>query len=250
MLKAVLLDLDNTMVLFDEMTFYNRYFEKLCRCFGDILPADAFTDLVLRSTISLGENNGDMSNRRFFLKTFMKDRREPAAHIWKRFMAFYETTYDEIAVEVSVPEGLNDVLDRLQKRAFKLVLASNPIYPRVALEKRMAWAGIATHRFQLVTHIENMSFVKPRPGYYRQVCEMIDTPPERCLMVGNDPVNDMAAASAGLKTFLTTDVGAVDYSSLQLTVAENVQRPTVPEPDFTGPFADVIKAVEDLKPET
>jgi FMN phosphatase YigB (HAD superfamily) len=247
MLKAVLLDLDNTMVLFDEITFYKRYFEALSRCFADFCPADELMDRVLKATMALGQNEGGMSNSRFFLNVFMEGRPEPEAEIWARFLTFYENNFDKIAVNASGPDALQAVLDRLQEAGLRLVLASNPIYPKVALEIRMAWAGIEKDRFCLTTHIENMSYVKPRTGYYRQVCEMIAVPPEECLMVGNDPVNDMAAATAGLKTFLTTDGGVVDYSSLQLTVGEKNQPPSPPEPDYIGTFAEVARTVEKLR---
>jgi len=45
----------------------------------------------------------------------------------------------------------------------------------------------------LVTHIENMSFCKPRIEYYLEICWKIDEPPEACLMVGNDPINGATA---------------------------------------------------------
>jgi hypothetical protein len=36
-------------------------------------------------------------------------------------------------------------------------------------------------------------------------------------MVGNDPVNDMCAVRAGIKTYLTTDGEVMDYASLPVS---------------------------------
>jgi hypothetical protein len=43
MLKAVLTDLDNTLVLFDEVPFHQRYFDKLGRCFADLFSPEDMT---------------------------------------------------------------------------------------------------------------------------------------------------------------------------------------------------------------
>jgi FMN phosphatase YigB (HAD superfamily) len=128
----------------------------------------------------------------------------------------------------------------------KLVVASNPIFPVIALEERMAWAGIDKAGFDLLTHIENMSYVKPRVEYYLQICEIIGVAPTDCLMVGNDPVNDMVAGAGGMNTFLTTDVGDIDYSSVTLTHDAPTELPHIPPPDFSGPFSDVTGVVGEL----
>jgi FMN phosphatase YigB (HAD superfamily) len=246
MLKAVLLDLDNTMVLYDEPTFYRRYFSRICRAFADILRPDEFQARVLRATMALLHNNGEMSNRRFFLERFLLEQGHRGDEIWRRFMDFYHTEYDRIEVEPIVPSGLDHVLGALQERGLKLVVASNPIFPLLVQEKRMAWGGVDRYHFDLVTSIENMSFVKPRVEYYLQICEKIGEAPADCLMVGNDPVNDMVAAKAGIKTFLTTEAGKIDYTSLALTGDKPGRTDPIPPPDFTGPFAEVIGAVRRL----
>ena len=53
MLNAVLFDLDNTLVLFDETAFYGRYFGKLADFFADLLPPPQMQERVLRATRSL-----------------------------------------------------------------------------------------------------------------------------------------------------------------------------------------------------
>jgi FMN phosphatase YigB (HAD superfamily) len=243
MLKAVLLDLDNTMVLYDEPTFYQRYFVRICRAFADIFPPDEFQARVLRATMALLHNTGEVSNRHFFLQRFLHGQSDREDEIWRRFLDFYDTEYDRIEVEPTVPLGLDHVLGALQERGLKLVVASNPIFPLTVQRKRMAWGGVDRYRFDLVTSIENMSFVKPRVEYYGQICEKIGEAPANCLMVGNDPVNDMVATGAGIKTFLTTDVGEIDYASLTLAGDKPGRSAPIPPPDFTGPFAEVIAAV-------
>ena len=246
MLKAVLFDLDNTLVLFDEPAFYERYFTHICRNFSDIFPPEEFRHRLLRATMALRRSSGEVSNRRYFLDVFTEGHGRPVTELWRRFMKFYEDEYDRIEVEVKVPAGLHEGITGLQRRGLKLVVASNPIFPLMVQEKRMAWAGIDRFRFDLVTHIDNMTFVKPRLEYYLQICEKIHVAPGECLMVGNDPVNDMVAALTGMKTYLTTEVGEIDYSSLRLTLDKDSAPEHIPEPDFSGPLAEVPRVVREL----
>ena len=92
-----------------------------------------------------------------------------------------------------------------------------------------------------------MSFVKPRVEYYMEICRKIGEAPQACMMVGNDTVNDMVAAAAGLKTYLADDADKVDYTSIRLS--DNIQDPCqldIPEPDFKGPLGNLLSAVETL----
>ncbi|MEU0272250.1 HAD-IA family hydrolase [Streptomyces sp. NPDC006307] len=46
---------------------------------------------------------------------------------------------------------------------------------------------------------------KPDPGLFRTACARLGVPPGRALMVGDDPVNDGAAVTAGLRVHLLPD---------------------------------------------
>ena len=246
MLKAVLLDLDNTMVIFNEPLFYQRYLEAVSRSFTDVMAAEDFSTHLLNAIGALRKNSGDMSNLAYFLNAFSDGTDMDSELIWERFEQFYRNVYDTIPVQASNPEGLVKTLDRLRQSEMKLVVATNPIFPLDVQIRRMAWVGIDQMPFDLITHIGNMSFVKPNLGYYRQICATIGLSPEQCLMVGNDPANDIVAGKAGLITYLTTDAAEVDYSSL----TNKTKRPTTFDaedaPDYTGPFARVISVVADL----
>ena len=250
MLKAVLLDLDNTLILFDELKYYTAYFEKLNSFFDDDFTPDELKERVINGTMALRFNNGEKTNRQCFLETFADGLDADYAVLWERFMDFYREAYDDIAVTVAQPDGLHAVLDRLRETGLQLVIASNPIFPVIAQEKRARWGNLDPAWFSLFTHMGNMRYVKPMPEYYHQTCELIGVAPTDCLMVGNDPVNDMSAALAGLKTYRTTDAEVVDYASLTLTDEQRKKSPReIPAPDYAGPFAGVADVVERLMAE-
>ena len=247
MLDAVFLDLDNTLVLYDEIEYYHDYFERIHSSFADLFELDEFKDRLVSGTLALGRSQGEKSNREQFMAVFARGNLDKREDLWQRFMDFYANGYNAMEVNVAVPAGLHAGLQRLRQTGLKLVIASNPIFPFLAQQVRMRWAGLQPAWFDLFTSIDNMRYVKPRRAYFLQACELIGAAPENCLMVGNDPVNDMAASRAGLRTYRTTDAEVVDYASLTLTDEQRQKDPRdIPEPDFEGPFAGVADVVERL----
>ncbi|MFC1816163.1 HAD family hydrolase [Thermodesulfobacteriota bacterium] len=248
MLKAILFDLDNTLVLFDESKFYDGYLRRIAPIFADIMPPAMFQKRLITTTRSLKQNNGSVTNKEYFMEVFSREYENRREELWQRFEYFYDNEYDKLEAIVSLPDSLHDVFDELLGRRIKLVLASNPIFPLRVQMKRAEWAGLEHIPFYWVTHIENMTFCKPRVEYYLEICRNIDEQPGTCLMVGNDSVNDMIAARAGLKTYLTDDALGIDSSSLTLSRnRRKIQAPHIPAPDFKGPLAGVIAAAGRLE---
>jgi FMN phosphatase YigB (HAD superfamily) len=247
MLKAILFDVDNTLIFFDELKFYKRYLFQVSQAFADMMPFDLFEKKLLSATQALMDNHGEMSNAEYFMNIFCKGFEGRRDEIWKRFMRFYETEYDQFQTLVSVPKGAREVFFQLQIKNLKLVIASNPMWPLDVQMKGLSWAGLGDFHFDLVTHIENMSHCKPRIEYYEEICLKLDERPEACLMVGNDPINDMIVATIGMRTFMVIDSSHFDASSLEMSRKIRIDPKTnIPVPDFKGALSDVPRAVDFL----
>jgi FMN phosphatase YigB (HAD superfamily) len=247
LLKAVLFDLDNTLIRFDEREFFEAYIPRISKVFSDMMSPDTLIEKLLFSTQMLVNNNGKMSNVEYFMSFFSQGYEEYRGEIWKRFIKFYETEFDEFRPLVSVIPGMREIFMKLRKLGVKLVIASNPIWPQVVQMKRLSWAGLDDWDFALVTGIENMSYCKPNIEYYLEVCKKINEKPGGCLMVGNDPVNDLIVAKIGMKTFLVTGGPEFDGSELELSksIRDDASVESI-EPDFRGLLSDVPHAVEAL----
>ena len=87
----------------------------------------------------------------------------------------------------------------------RVALATNPIFPAIATESRIRWAGLQPEDFELYTTYENIGYCKPNPAYYQELLNRLSEAPERCLMVGNDVAEDMIAEKLGMQVFLLTD---------------------------------------------
>ncbi len=237
-LKAVLFDLDNTLILFEELVFFEHYTKKLYLSFKDIMSPQEFTQRLIHSTQMTVNNNGEMNNAEFFIKDLANGANVNEKDLWKRFANFYENDFEQFKPLMKPLEGARDVILYIKKLGLKLVIASNPMFPTNVQLARLRWAGLDDIRFDLITDAENMTYMKPRLEYYYQICEKIDVHPEKCLMVGNDPFNDIIAAKAGMKTFLTTDSDQISIElSRELAKNANLE---MPSPNYRGLLKDLM----------
>lgn len=90
------------------------------------------------------------------------------------------------------------------ERGWRVVLATNPIFPRAVIDARLAWGGLDDLPFQLVTSYETSRHCKPHPGFFFDLVQELDLEPAACLMIGNDTGHDLAASRLGISTCLLT----------------------------------------------
>ena len=90
----------------------------------------------------------------------------------------------------------------LKEKGYTLVVATNPIFPEVAILERLSWTGLCEDDFSLITTYENSCFAKPNIEYYKHILKVLDKDAEDCLMVGNDVTEDMCASQIGMDVFL------------------------------------------------
>jgi FMN phosphatase YigB (HAD superfamily) len=247
MLKAVLFDLDNTLIFFDEVKFANLFFPLIAARFADVIPADEFGERLMLATLEAHKNDGAMTNRQLFLKEFCKGTQITGDDVWKRFDKFYEEDFDRVKETVTAPHNAPAIFQLIRKQNVKIVIATNPILPLNAQRKRLSWAGLDGADTALITHIDNMCYCKPHLGYFRQISQLIGERPEDCLMVGDDPANDMVAANIGMKTYKTVDSLNHVGKPLELSkyvIGDNTQG--IPPADFEGPLSCVPEAVVTL----
>lgn len=243
-LQAVLFDLDNTLILFEEATFFDHYSKKLFLAFKDLMTPQEFGKRLVTSTQKMLNNNGAMTNAEHFINDFADGINANKDELWKRFADFYEHEFEQFQPLMTPLASAKEVIAFIQQRRIKIVIASNPMFPMNVQLTRLRWAGLDDIPFDLITAADNTGYVKPRLEYYHQICKKINVPPQNCLMVGNDAFNDMIAAKIGMNTYLTTDS---DHLSIELSreLARDVSL-EMPAPDFKGPLKDLIDIVSKL----
>ncbi|MBR2403064.1 MAG: HAD family hydrolase [Lachnospiraceae bacterium] len=205
-LKAVLFDLDGTLLPMDQENFMKLYFGGLAKKLTPYgYEPQKLIDSIWAGTAAMVKNDGSRTNEDTFWDIFEKSYGRPCRQDEPIFDSFYRNEF--IAAKDAcgfVPEA-KEAVDFLKENGVTVILATNPLFPPIATENRMAWAGLSPEDFSLYTTYDNSSYCKPNPKYYAEILQKINLNAEDCLMVGNDVAEDMVAETLGMKVFLLTD---------------------------------------------
>lgn len=206
-MKAVLFDLDGTLLPMDQDEFINAYFQELSKvaCDEDT-DKKAFVGMVWASTKAMIENDGSRKNVEAFWESFEKAAGKDCTTLKEKCDGFYTKEFHNVNVVTKGNPLAKKAVQLAKGKDRKVVLATNPMFPMDGQRTRISWIGLTEDDFEFITSYESDSFCKPNPKYYISICERLGVKPEECLMVGNDEREDMyAASSIGMNCFLVTD---------------------------------------------
>lgn len=205
MIKTILFDLDDTLLGNDMDTFLPPYFA-LCGELGrQYLPGDEFMQALLLASRSMVENSDpNVTNNEIFWTRFSDITGLDRNVVNEEFDSFYRHEFNQLQDITEHTPLAAQIMDWCFDRDLKVVIATNPMFPRRAVESRLSWAGIPVSKYPyaLVTTIENMHATKPHQAYYREILEVVGCCPFEALMVGDSGTNDIEPATKlGLSTF-------------------------------------------------
>lgn len=214
MIKAILLDLDDTLLNTNMERFLPQYFEALGNRLNHFLPAKELIPLVLKSTGKMINNtNPDQTNQQVFESYFFAQLKQPIPAVKEAIKDFYEDEFPKLKKYTTKIPVAADFVAMLLNRGYKIVLATNPLFPLRAIEHRMQWAGLDHVKFNLITAYENSHYCKPNPLYYQEILDKLEIEARETIMIGDDFENDILPARAvGIYTF---QVGQTVPESLQ-----------------------------------
>ncbi|MEE0343711.1 MAG: HAD family hydrolase [Eggerthellaceae bacterium] len=234
--KAVFFDLDGTLLPVDMDTFLQAYFKALGKYAAEHgQEPKQFTDALNKGVFAMIKEEGGRNDERFW-QTFCAvlgiDESEMPAY--EQLMeGFYNTAFDELGALITPTPESAKVINLLKEKGYRLYLTTMPLFPRIAVEKRVQWAGCDPQAFERITTYDNSTSTKPHLAYYRENVEAIGLKPEEILMVGNNTREDLSAMKLGLDGYLVTDwlLNPDDFD------IDSVKH---------GSMADFLKFVEDL----
>jgi FMN phosphatase YigB (HAD superfamily) len=223
-IRAILFDLDDTLLGSSNDDFLPPYFEALARKMAHLIPPERFLPQLIRSTQrAIADTDPNRTNLEVFWEDFLDAVGGDPVELKALLDDFYAHDFPALRRYTQTLPEARRVVQTAFDCGFIVVIATNPLYPRQAIEQRLAWAGIADFPYALVTTAENMHACKPQLAYYREIAERIAQPPQACLMVGDDLANDIRpAAAVGMRTFwITTEPmedGPADWQGTLLDV--------------------------------
>ncbi len=204
--EALLFDLDGTLIYFEPEQFIKTYLGAAAKFFIDLIPnPESFYQELLKSTdVMENSDNPTTTALEDFLNDFCPKFDVDCDKISQRFLDFYQTDFDVIKPLIHKVDGAKELLQSLKKNLpeTKLILATNPVFPFIAIQKRMIWGGISEKFFDHITHAENSYYCKNNENYWLNIAQSLEINPQRSMMIGNDAYRDLHAKKYGYQAFL------------------------------------------------
>ena len=206
-LDAILFDLDGTLLPMDNDVFTLGYLKILATDMAQFgFEPKEFIAAMWKGVGDMVRNDGTETNEKRFWDRFSQELGDRVLEHMATLDVFYTGKFHE-AKKYTSPNPLAAEIIRISKdKAEKVVLATNPFFPAVAIESRLEWIGLKPSDFDLVTVYSNSKRCKPNPAYYVEICEKLGLDAPKCLMVGNNVQEDIVPSRAvGMSAFLLTD---------------------------------------------
>ncbi|WP_072369638.1 HAD family hydrolase [Thermophilibacter mediterraneus] len=209
MIKAVLFDLDDTLLRLNLSAFILRYVAGASRLLADAArtsPA-ALALPFARSFLAIDaqDRSDSLTNAQLFNQTFFRGcgipLDDPVVH---DLVDCYERevvpTFSGGIVSARPVEGARRAIDAVWSEGLVCALATNPTFSLACDRARMEWAGVHVDDFALISTIDNSTRCKPSARYYQEFANQLGVRLEECLMVGNDASRDLPRPDCGLRT--------------------------------------------------
>ena len=206
--QGIFFDLDGTLLPMDNDEFTRGYLHHLAQAMAPLgYREETLIPAMWKGVASMVKGDGSRSNFTAFWEAFSQILGKECYEHIPSFDHFYTTEFHKCAAFTAPAPALAQQAVKLaREKASTVVLATNPMFPRVAVEARLGWAGLSADQFHHITDYENSGTCKPNPAYYREIAQKLGLDPEKCLMIGNNAQEDIEAAqAAGLDTFLLED---------------------------------------------
>ena len=207
MIKAVLFDLDGTLLPMNEEEFTKGYFALLYRC---VMPfgyeKDKFIGTVLKGTHFMRQNDGQCSNEEAFWKCFVSVYGADKLKDKAIFDKFYLTDFAKTQAFCGENSKAKEIVEYCKKKYERLILASNPLFPKEAMEWRLKFAGLSPEDFDYISDYANSSYSKPNPKFLQELLDKNGLKPEEVVYFGNSEIEDgKPAKELGIKVYMVGD---------------------------------------------
>lgn len=207
MIKAVLFDLDGTLLQMDIDYYNDCYFKALHKKLVSIgYPKDKIISGMWSAINAMLKNDGSVLNEKIFWKEFSNQFGQRVYDDEPVFDDFYKNEFVKIGDNAGEQNPMAaEIVRWLKSQGIITVLATNAVYPKIAAHERLRWTGLFPEDFSYITTYDNSYACKPNLKYYEQILSAIDCKPEETLMVGNDVQEDMIAGKIGMNVFLLVE---------------------------------------------
>ncbi len=204
---AILYDLDDTLLVNSMETFVPAYLGALTDFMADHVEPRRLTESLL-AAIRVMDRDTDWSrtNAEVFFDAFLPPLGRPRAELESLFDRFYREVFPNLRPLTRPADGSQTAVRWARRTGRRVVVATNPMFPEIAIVQRIRWADLDPETFDLVTTLEDSHATKAQAEYYNEIAGNLGVEPHRCVMVGDNWQWDVAhSAEVGMAAWWIAD---------------------------------------------
>lgn len=209
MIKAILFDLDDTLLDLNLSAFMAAYGMEQCRVLsrvtGRSLPQ--CTAALAKAYLAIDDQGrlDGMTNERLMWKTLDEALGTVSQNPSLRGALAYldaqgAQRFRNGLVQARPRKGNHEAIEAARCLGLTVALATNPCFTLEVDRLRLGWAELTEDDFADITHLTNSTRNKPSARYYLEFISRLGLQPEECLMVGNDIRRDFCKPDIGMVT--------------------------------------------------
>lgn len=203
-IRALLFDLDDTLLINDMEAFGAAYFRALAGKLRPLCPPEVLQPALDEAVRAMFRNDGrGGTNAEVFARIFFPRVGRTPEELMPLINEFYTHDFEALRRYTAPDPAARELLSLAVERGYQLAVATQPVFPRPAILARLRWAGVGAEEFPYayISSYEQMRACKPHPYYFQTIVTALGRTPEECLMVGDSVETDLPAGKYGLKTF-------------------------------------------------
>jgi len=197
MTPTLLLDLDNTLLSNEMDTFLPGYLKALSKHLASFADGSRMIPALLRATEEMTANQRpDCTLKEVFDSRFFPELGVSAPDMEEAIDRFYDQVFPTLRSLTSPYPQAVKLVEEALRRGYRVVVATNPLFPRTAVMQRLEWAGLSAdhYPFDLISSCETFHFAKPNPAFLAECLARIGWPEGPIVVVGDSLENDIEPA--------------------------------------------------------
>lgn len=231
--KALLFDLDGTLLPMDREEFVRAYLPEIAASAKSLGEPKMIAEYILKASYHMAKSaDPDRTLEQVFWEAFERlsgITRQSSEAIFSEY--YMSCAFDRLQTLTPAEALVPEILAAAKHTGLKLILATSPMFPRIAIEKRVVWAGLRPDDFEHITTYEQYHAAKPHRLYFEEILNNTGLAAGECIMIGNDAREDLPAPTAmGMETFLLLD---------HVIIPEGLEY----QCDHKGYYADLLKFI-------
>ena len=227
MIKAVIFDLDGTLLPMDEEEFTKGYFNLLCK---KLVPLgynkDELVQTVWAGTKAMVKNDGQKTNEQIFWDCFKNTYGDEKIKDKKVFDDFYVSDFKNTICFCKQNPWAKKIVQYAKNLGLKTILASNPLFPISGMTTRMEFVGLKQEDFDYTSSYETSHYAKPNPKFYQEILDNLNLKSNEVIYFCNSEKEDVVPAQiCKIKTYLIGDnISLLGENNLQKYTYQEVEK--------------------------